>query len=374
MVFKRIGRILCLGAALCLALSGCSDNLVVSSLSSGNPEYENQKIIFEGEIEGSREVTVSDMRKLPQKRLQASFQRTTGLMEEFSAAGPSLADVMGSVGLDINSFKGIGVQGRDGYYCMITPETIQNQDLIMALAVDGEIEMPEDLRPARLCIKGEFGPYWVRMVDKIILYKEIPRKEIESVWVFDNLTAGIEPYYYEYYGSKDAAIEVAQVLARFDNVNNKAFFTLKSSDGFTKNESINMVSKNYYIKVAGDDAPMNIAPNIKLGMNVKKIAWFSTNADAAVFPAEMIELIGSKDINGQKGIILKDMLQEVQLRNVNEKQFELLDVSGERIRVNGREMSSGLLLIKDDGTFPVIWQDGQSHKNLSNLLCVRYLK
>lgn len=355
----------------CLILAGCAEKQVISSQSTGNPEYENQKIIIEGDIDKSLEITVAQMRQLPQLERKGSFQKATGEMEEFQAAGPDFTDVMASVGVDVKEFKGIGFIAKDGYYCLVTPEIIEKREMILGLAIDKQLELPENLRPARLCIIDEFGPYWVRMVDKIVLYKEIPEKDIASVWVFNNLAEGIEPYPYEYYGSKDDAIELAQVLTRFDYVDSKAFFTMKSCDGFFKNEALNMVGQQYYIKVTGEGAPMNISPNIKLGMNVKHIAWFSANADAAVFPPKMAELIGEKEINGIKGISLADMLEEVQLRDIEAKQFELMGTGGESVKLSGQDLSQGILVSKEDGTYPVVWQEGTNFPALGNLLRIR---
>ncbi len=374
MLYRKFTYVLIIGLLFCLVLAGCAEKQVISSKSTGNPEYENQKIVIEGEIEEPKEITVADMRQLPQKELQCSFQRATGQTEKFKAAGPNFEDVMNYAGIDIKEFKGIGFIAKDGYYCLVTPEIMDNREMILALAIDKQLELPENLRPARLCIPDEFGPYWVRMVDKIVLYKEIPEKEIASVWIFNNLAEGIEPYPYEYYGSKDDAIELAQIFSRFDNVDSRAFFTMKSSDGFIKNEALSMVGKHYYIKVAGEGAPMNICPNIKLGMNVKNIAWFSTNADAAVFPEEMAELIGEKEINGVKGIALEEMLEEVQLRDIEEKQFELAGPNGERVRVNGTDLSQGLLVINDDKTCSVVWQGGTGLQPVDNLLRIRFMQ
>ncbi|MEN6325450.1 MAG: hypothetical protein ABFD18_04455 [Syntrophomonas sp.] len=355
----------------CFTLVGCGEKGVISSKSTGNPEYENQKIVIEGDIQEPKEITVAEMRKLPQKQARCSFQRATGEMEEFLASGPVFKDVMNYLDINVREFKGIGFIAKDGYYCLATPEIINNKEMILALAVDKQLELAENLRPARLCILDEFGPYWVRMLDKIVLYKEIPQKEIASVWMFDNLAAGIEPYPYEYYGSKDNAIELAQVFSRFDNVDSKAFFTMKSCDGFIKSEALSMVNKHYYIKVEGEGAPMNICPNIKLGMNVKDMAWFSTNADAAVFPEQMAKLIGQKTFNGTKGIPLQDMLDEVQLRASEDKNFELIGVNGESVKITGQDLSKGLLVIKDDGTYPVVWQEGTELQTVGNLLRIR---
>jgi len=351
----------------CCALAGCA----LQQTASVNPEYENQKIIIEGDIGAPREITVGEMRALPQKTLDASFNRTTGLLEQFRAAGPAVQDVLAHVGVKYEDYKGIGFVGRDGYYCLVTPEIMSDRLLILALTIDGKSELPDDLRPARVCVQGEFGPYWVKMLERIVLYKEIPEKNITSVWVFKNLAEGIEPYKYEYYGSKDDAIELAQVFSRFDHVNNKAFFTMMSSDGFKKNEAMNMVSKRYYIKIAGEDAPMNMSPNIKLGMNVKHIAWFSTNADAAVFPEEMVKLTGEQQAGSQQGIPLQAMLEEVQVKDIEGKQFEVIGTDGKSVRVSGRDLASGVLLIKGDGTYPVVWSEGAGLRPVGNLLRIR---
>ncbi len=368
---KMVICVICLlGCLIC----GCGESQVLSSISSGNSEYEQQEITVTGDIENNKVISVAELRKLPQKEVQGSFQRSTGMTEIVKGSGPDVKDIFRKLGIDVTHYEGIGFVGRDGYYCLVTPEIMQNKELILALAIDGNNELGNDMRPARLCAEGEFGPYWVRMVDKLILYKEIPKKDIRSVWIFDNLTAGIEPYEYEYYGSQDQAIELAQIFARFDNVDGRAFFTMKSADGFTKNEALSMVNKSYYIKIEGKDAPMNIAPNIKLGMNVKHIAWFSTNADAVIFPEQMRELIGTRRIAGQEGISLKDILEEVQVRGTEGKQFELLGVNGERVKLRYQDLARGMVVRSNDGNYAVVWEAGTNLPSVRNMMRIRAIQ
>lgn len=369
---KNANKLMIIGFSLILMLNmGFAARQAMIGNGSGDPAYENQKIIIAEEGGKSKEVTIGELRKLPQKQMDASYQRTTGLLEKFKVVGPALKDALQYAGFKPEEYKGIGFVGRDGYYCLVTPEIMGKRELILSLVEDGNPVLKNDVYPARLCVQGEFGPYWVRMLNKIVLYKEIPRKDIISVWTFNNLTKDIEPYKYEYYGSKDDSIELAQIFSRFDNVNNKAFFTLKSSDGFKKNEALNMVSKRYYIKVAGVDAPMNISPNIKLGMNVKLIAWFSTNADAAVFPAEMIKLTGEKEINGVKGIALDKMLREVEVTKIENKKFEIIGVDGESVKVSGKDLRKGIVSIDKNGKASVVWEKGAGLKPVGNMLRIR---
>ncbi|OPX91361.1 MAG: hypothetical protein A4E52_00524 [Pelotomaculum sp. PtaB.Bin013] len=132
-----------------------------------------------------------------------------------------------------------------------------------------------------------------------------------------------------------------------------------------------MVSKRYYIKIEGEGAPMNMSPNIKLGMNVQRIAWFSTNADAAVFPEELIKLTGEKEVGGQKGIPLQAMLEEVQVKGIEGKQFEVTGTDGGSVNVSGRDLAEGILIIKGDGTYPVVWTEGKGLSPIGNLMRIR---
>ncbi|HCF50614.1 MAG TPA: hypothetical protein DER60_10045 [Syntrophomonas sp.] len=356
--------------------SGCS-----KSKSSGDPEYEARVITIEGlkpqdEADVSlTEISVAELRQLEQHDLNASYKRTTGLTEEFKMSGPYLEDVIRHLGGNLAEYAGIGVVGRDGYYCLLSKEVIDaTPDLMLALVIDGEAKLDDDNAPARLAVQGQFGPYWVKQVEKIILYKEIPEKSITSVWVFRNLAAGIEPYKYEYYGSKDDAIDLEQVFSRLDNVDSKAFFTMKSADGFKKNEVINMVKSRYYIKIEGADAPTNISPYIKLGMNVQNIAWVSTNADAAIFPEKMLEYMDVSEIGGEKGITLEEVLYETEVESVKSTSFDILGTAGEKITVSGLDMSRGILVNRADGTAGVVWDPGTGHQNINNLLRIRMAK
>lgn len=359
---------------LIMSMAGCGSSVK----DSGDPNYEAQKITIEGIGKDKTsdltltEITVAELRKLPQHDLDASYKRTTGLFEKFKMSGPYLREVIEHLGANLKDYAGIGVVGSDGYYCLLSKEIIDaTPDLMLALVIDGKAGLDEDNAPARLAVQGQFGPYWVKRIEKIILYKQIPEKDISSVWVFNNLAAGIEPYQYEYYGSKDDAIDLEQIFSRLDHVDNKAFFTMKSADGFKKNEVINMVKSRYYIKVEGKDAPTNISPFIKLGMNVQNISWFSTNADAAIFPGKLMEYMELTEIGGQKGITLEELLYETEVKAVKSETFDLLGTEGEKITVEGADMSRGILMVGEDGKAGVVWEKGSQYQNIDNLLRIR---
>ena len=362
-----------------LLLAGCGGASAPSQgaapKGSGDPAYEALTIQIEGIRElggGVAEVSVADLRALPQHELDASYKRTTGLYEEFFMTGPLLKDVIAKAGGNIDDYEGLGMIGRDNYYCLFSREVIDvTPDLMLAVTVDGEAKLDDDKYPAWAAVQGQFGPFWVKQVNKIILYEEVPQKRITNVWAYAGLTEGIALVDYEYYGSRDKAVDLEQVFSRLDYVDSKAFFTMKSADGFKKDEAMNMVKSRYYIKIDGDDAPTNVAPYIKLGMNVQKIAWFSTNADVVFFPGLLLEYMDTKTVKGETGVTLDELLYEVEVGTVRAAEFDLIGADRERYRVPGGDLSGAVMVPLADFGAKVLWDEGYDYPDIGRLLRIR---
>ncbi len=282
----------------------------------------------------SRRINVEELADYPQVTTETILQRTTGVKIEITATGPLLKDILIKNGIDIGDYEAIGITGRDDYYTMISKDILENRDIILGTVFDGK-EIPREEKPIRVVVPDEMGVYWVKMVNRIDLYEHISPKDIRNVHIFGSLTEGIEPYYYEYYGSKDKAYLVGKILSRFSQVDPNGFFTMTGSDGLVKNETISMVRDRYYIKTEGDNAPMNIGPAFKLGMNVKEMSCFSTTSDAVIFPEIMLNVIGAENTAQGKGFKLKAALeaagmvlgdgQELVVVDTNEKEYPLTE-------------------------------------------------
>ncbi|MCL2817958.1 MAG: hypothetical protein FWD39_06205, partial [Clostridiales bacterium] len=352
---------------LCLALTACG-----GAKDSGDPKYEALTILIEGLPGGDVEISIAELRKLPQHDLDASYLKTTGTYESFQMRGPYLRDVIALAGGNIDDYAGVGVSATDAYYCLLSKEIVEiTPDLMLALVVDGKYKLDKGLAPAWLAVQGQFGPYWVKMVNKITLYSEIPEKEITSVWVFNSLAEGIEPYMYEYFGSRDKAIELLQIFNRLGTVDSRAFFTIKSSDGFQKTEAINMLLSEYYIKVEGADAPTNMSPHLQMGMNVRSIGWVSTNADAMVFPEQLMLYMENVTINGKTGVRLDDLLYETGVSEIRGKFFRVYGTDDKYITVSGDDLSKGILVPGPNNTGGVVWDESTGYENIDNLLRIR---
>lgn len=263
--------------------------------------------------EESTRIDIEKIKEYEQVEMDVVLINTTGTETDMKVKGPTLRHVLEAEGKDLSDYEGIGITGRDGYYTMVDKEKLEANDVILVWQVNGK-DLKEEEKPVRIAIPNELGPYWVKMVSNIDLYSEISPKDIDKVHIFEPLVEDIEPYYYEYYGSKDKSIEVGQILREFDVVDEKGFFTMAASDGLIKNETISLVRQRYFIKVEGENAPMNIAPNFKLGMNVKEMTHFSTTKDAVIFPEKMAGVVRTKNINGNEALLLEDVLLTAGMR------------------------------------------------------------
>lgn len=305
--------------------------------------------------DGSTRIDIEEIKEYEQLEMEVVLINTTGTETKMKVKGPTLRDVLEREGLDLKDYEGVGVTGRDGYYTMIDREKLESSDVILVWQVNGK-DLKEEEKPVRIAIPNELGPYWVKMVSNIDLYDEISPKDIDKIHIFNPLTEDIEPYYYEYYGSKDKSIEVGQILRKFDMVDEKGFFTMAASDGLIKNETISLVRQRYFIKVEGENAPMNIAPNFKLGMNVKNMTHFSTTKDAVIFPEKMVEVVRTKDINGKEGLLLEDVLLTAGMRWTEGNQFVVVSKDDE-IELSLKEMLNSYII---DGGNRVVLYQGES--------------
>ena len=115
------------------------------------------------------------------------------MLEEFRMRGPYLREVDQSSGRRSFRICGIGVIGRDGYYCLLSKEVIDaTPDLMLALVVDGEASWTKIVLPPDWRFRDNSAHIGSNKW-KVILYDEIPEKEITSVWVFQSLTEVLSP-------------------------------------------------------------------------------------------------------------------------------------------------------------------------------------
>jgi DMSO/TMAO reductase YedYZ molybdopterin-dependent catalytic subunit len=291
-------------------------------------------------------IDTEEIKGYPQVEREVTLINTRGTETEMKVKGPTLESLLKVEGIALEAFAGIGITGRDSYYTMVDQTILELDEVILVWEVNGEpIDISE--KPVRVVIPNQLGPYWVKMVSVIDLYDEITPKAINKVHMFEALTEAIEPYYYEYYGSKDKAIEVGKILRKFEVIDHKGFFTMVAEDGLVKNETISLVRQGYFIKSEGENAPMNIAPNFKLGMNVKHMTHFSTTKDAVIFPEKIKSVVRTKTIGAQEGLLLEDVLLTAGMRWEDSSKFTAIATDGKTYDLNVEHLKDSYLVKRD---------------------------
>lgn len=307
---------------------------------------ETESFVITGEGERVK-VTMEELMKLPRVRRDCILRKSTGTEIPLSVEGPTLQEVLKHYKMDITNYTAMGITARDGYYALVPSEILHQKEILLAYMFNDE-PIDEEEKPIRVVIPEEFGVYWVKMVSNIDFYSNITQKDIHSIKVFDALTRDIKPYMYEYYGKKDASIEIGKILQKLGEVDTKGFFTMVSSDGLVKNETITMVKQRYYIKTEGENAPMNIGPDFKLGMNVKHMAYFTTTKDAVIFPREIEKITGTVKLGNHEGIPLAELLRVLEIKDNDKSRFELVSTLGDTVVVESDGLDACILKYEDN--------------------------
>ena len=377
-----------LGLALALALVLSAALLAGCSLPQTQAAYDKQTLSVEFPDGSVKTISVGTLRSLPQHHLDASYLRSTGKRESYQMDGPALKDVLAQVGANLDDYAQVSVGGSDGYYTLLSRDIIKEtkpDQLLLAVKVNGKKKLDRAVAPIWLTVQGQRGPYWVKMVNKIVLYQQEQKKDIKTVWVFSNLTHDVKPISYPYFGEKDEAVNLQEVWPLLDAVNWKSFFTMKSSDGYLRNESLRAVMKDYYIKTTGKDAPINVAPTIDPAFGVKNIAWCSTDADAMIFPGQLAKYLpaagpaagtgaGAAAGTGAaaaKSIALDAVLKEVGVTDIAHKKFVLEDIDGTPYFLLGSELNQ-VFLTTQGPPYGLSFGPGlAASAKISNLLDIR---
>ena len=298
--------------------------------------------------DNSVRIYIDDVEEFDKVSTETILAKTNGVRENIKATGVLLFDILKKHDIDINAYEALGITGRDNYYSMISKDIIENRDIILANIVNDE-EIPKEEKPVRVVIPDEMGPYWVKNVSKVELYTHISPKIIQNVYIFRPFVKDIEPYYYEYYGSQDESYLVGNMLRKFGEVDLNGFFTMVASDGLIKNETISMVRDRYYIKTAGDNAPMNISPGFKLGYNVKEMTSFSTTTDAVIFPKIMLKVIDNEDLPQGTAIRLVETLEEALMDVDGVNKLTIVDINDKETVITANQLENAYLIPKETG-------------------------
>lgn len=269
-------------------------------------------------------------------------------------------------GLSQTELAGIRVISTDGYSMEIPSEILKNRDIILACEMDGRPLF--DNKHIKVVVPGERAMYWVSDVSVIEIAKRgiAVSKQVEKILIFEAVISDLNKYEYEYHKSSDKAIKTNDLLSRFVREGKEQVF-IKAADGLQRNET-REIFKNAFIKITGENNPMFLSPDLPEGMHVKGVLWFSSEKTAFLAMDKALEAYSRLSSEGIEGILLKDVLEDIDLKHGNAYIFKAND--GYSVEISKGDIYKGILYKVDDGSIRVGFEGLAKNTTVRGLISI----
>ena len=312
-------------------------------------------------------VTIEEVEKLKKVSKDVISLSSDGGETELNASGGLLGELLEKHNITQTELDSIRVTAGDGYSMEIPSKILKNRDIILAYEIKGEPFFRED-KPIKIVIPGERAMYWVRNVVKIEVAKEETAvgKQVGKVLIFDTAISNLDMQDYEYYGERDKAIKISDLLNKFIPEGKEQVF-IKAADGLERNET-RETFKSAFIKVTGKESPMFLAPDLPEGMHIKGILWFRSEKTAFLTMDKALETY-SKSVQGDiEGISLKEVLKDMDLEQGNTYIFTAED--GYSVEISEDDIHRGILYKMDNGSTGVSFEGLPKNTMVRDLLSI----
>lgn len=159
---KRKVAFVCLTILCILTCVSCGvDDIDVS-------EYGDSQIMLVGLSDKTESITVNQLKEM--KCITKKTESTSDKIGEVRATGTLLSTLLESYGYDQEDFSKVIIYGEDEYDIKLDSEFLSENDIILAIGMNGEPLGKED-QPVRIIIPESDSAYWVRMVTKLEFIK-----------------------------------------------------------------------------------------------------------------------------------------------------------------------------------------------------------
>ncbi|SDK16410.1 molybdopterin-dependent oxidoreductase [Natronincola ferrireducens] len=352
-----------------LTLSGCSTTSQEEAVISTGGETIDEKIVLAGLEEKEIEITVESLKNYETITREVVSVNSSGTENRFAVTGSLLEDVLQDLGHSQKDLKGLRLIAGDGYSMEVPKEVVGHREIVLAYEVDGE-PLDQKSRPIRVIVPQERAMYWVRNLTRIEVLEETEDATVNTVIFLEAAISTLPQEDYTYYDSVDQAIRPTDLIREFGDEKEEKTVYIKAVDGLEKNET-NEIFQSGYIKVTGTDAPMFLSPDIPKGMYVKDILWFSQGNSVFFTYSKGQELFQVKKLEDKEGIMLKDIIDEVGLREG--QTYKLTAVDGYSVEVGIEELEKGIVYLGKEGELRTSFEDLPKNLNIKGLLAIEVM-
>ncbi len=232
-------------------------------------------------------ISVGELKRLPPAAGTAESINSLGEVKDVPYKGAELGDILAKYDLERETLTGLRLVSGDGYGIEIPAAVIQNREIVFAYELYGE-PLKEDSLPIRAVVPGERAMYWAKNLVEVVFVRDEPVAPVTNIVFLEDSLAELPVLTYEYGGEADKAVGLAAMLGLTED----AKVVLLGRDGLVKNEMLELARYAYAIKFTGDGAPLFIAPDLPLGMQVKELGAVVYNGTATVFATGLADARG----------------------------------------------------------------------------------
>lgn len=324
---------------------------------------DEEAIVITGAELGEHEITVAELKELTPVEQDVVSVSSSGEENEYSVKGALFSEVIAELGLNQKELGAIRFVAGDGYMMEVPKEVLAARDIILAYEIDGE-PLLERTRPLRAIVPEERSMYWVRNLVKIEILEDAVAEPLSKLMMLENVVSSMEQQDYTYYDSTDRAVLCSALP--LPEAGETVY--LKSSDGLDKNEKAEVFLAEGYLKVTGEANPVYLSPNLPKGMHVKEVLWLA-KAEVGILSLEQgLKYFTMTAKGGEEGILLTDILAEVQL--ADSEQYLLTAVDGYEVEIGKADLAQGLVYLKDSGEITVVFEGLPKNTTVKGFLSI----
>lgn len=327
---------------------------------------EGEKIVISGLESTDIEVMVTEIKDLESVTIDATSVSSSGEENQFTVTGPLFDDLLKKYGKSQGGLVGIRLVAGDGYSIEVPADVLQSRDLILAHTIDGQ-PLDEKTRPIRVIIPDERAMYWIRNLVKIEVLEGTLKAEVGRIFILETLISQTAAEDYTYYESTDRAVKVDELLALLDIDVLLDTASFIASDGFEKNEQLDVFSKGY-MKFTGEDAPIFLSPDLPKGMYIKNI-YLCTMGEAVLASQQMaLEVLGAEEMEGKQGVNLGQLISEAGLSGAD--MYLLSAADGYTVEITKEDMEKGIMYTNDDGQIVTFFEGLPKNTQVKDFLSI----
>ncbi|MTI96298.1 MAG: hypothetical protein FH749_12615 [Firmicutes bacterium] len=334
---------------------------------------EDNVVVIECEEAGEIELSVADFMDLEAVSEEIVRLDDNGDVEEqYSIKGVLLETVLAHLEIGIGDLGTVRFTAGDGYSVEVPNNIVAGGKIILAYEIDGE-PLHENTGPIRIFIPDEESMYWVRNTVKINLNRgesggsQDPSGEIgvlEQIIFFETLLPELEVL--DYIAEADA--KAVKTEAVFADVQAGSLVQMLASDGFEKNEEFATAIEQYVV-VEGENTPAFRGPDLPRGMHVRDLVWMGSGDTGFLFVKNGLEYFDEAEVDGDKGISLKDIADKFSLKEADTYILESDD--GYSVEISYEELEAGIVFFRDSGEISSAFEGLPKNTAVKGLLSIR---